>query len=477
MSTGRATFDKAWPVAKLSKVAQPNPRKIANTSEATAKVHFVPMAAVGTEFGGIDVSSTRPLSEVSKGYTQFIAGDVLFAKITPCMENGKLAVVPELEHKVGFGSTEFHVLRPESSTSAKWIAHYISQQSFRKSAARNMSGSAGQLRVPAGWLADQEIPLPLPEIQEQVIAKIEELFSDLDAGIASLVRAREKLKRYRATILKSAVEGRLTEAWSKQHPPGAKSESGPALLSRILKKRRARWEAAQREKFAKNGKPLPKDWQDKYPEAAPHDTSGLPALPADWCWTSIGQCFHVAVGATPSRKEPAYWNGGIPWVSSGEVQFCRIRETRETISLEGESNSSTSMNPAGSVLLGMIGEGKTRGQTAILDIAACNNQNCAAIRVTETPVLSEYVYYWFAARYEETRATGSGNNQQALNKSLVEAIPFPLPSVVEQQEIVNQAEAILSSIDHSETEIKTALIRATRLKQAVLKRAFEGRLV
>ncbi len=102
---------KGWAVVPISEVADINPPKGSIDTTTESVVHFVPMASVSGEFGGIDVSVTRPLKEVIKGYTAFREGDVLFAKITPCMENGKIAVVPELEHGVGFGSTEFHVLR------------------------------------------------------------------------------------------------------------------------------------------------------------------------------------------------------------------------------------------------------------------------------------------------------------------------------------------------------------------------------
>ena len=117
--------------------------------------------------------------------------------------------------------------------------------------------------------------------------------------------------------------------------------------------------------------------------------------------------------ATPSRSEASYWNGDVSWVSSGEVQFCRIKATREKITVAGLANSSTRLNPSGSVLLGMIGEGKTRGQAAILDLEACNNQNCAAIWVSETPIRPEFVYYFLWSQYEETRRGSSGNNYRS----------------------------------------------------------------
>jgi type I restriction enzyme S subunit len=104
------------------------------------------------------------------------------------------------------------------------------------------------------------------------------------------------------------------------------------------------------------------------------------ALPSTWRWCGLGEVFGVYVGATPSRGDPSLWHGEVPWVSSGEVAFCRVSTTEEKITAKGLANTSTRVHPRGTVLLGMIGEGKTRGQAAILDIEACNNQNCAAIR-------------------------------------------------------------------------------------------------
>lgn len=157
-------------------------------------------------------------------------------------------------------------------------------------------------------------------------------------------------------------------------------EPAGQLLQRILKERRAHWEQAELEKMQAAGKPLKDDqWKLKYKEHVEPDVSDLPELPGGWLWSLFGQCFYVKVGATPSRKEESYWNGNIAWVSSGEIQFCRIKQTKELITELGFQNSSTQINPIGSVLIGMIGEGKTRGQAAILDISACNNQNCAAI--------------------------------------------------------------------------------------------------
>jgi type I restriction enzyme S subunit len=164
-------------------------------------------------------------------------------------------------------------------------------------------------------------------------------------------------------------------------------------------------------------------------------------------------------------------------VKSGEVAFCRIEETEETITQSGLANSSTDVHPTGTVLLGMIGEGKTRGQAAILDVPAAHNQNCAALRVSESEIPPEYVYYFLESRYERTRTLGSGNNQPALSKSRVEAMQIPVPPLAEQVRIVAEIDRRCSVIDELEASIEANLTRAERLRQAILKRAFEGRLV
>ncbi|MEB2331646.1 MAG: restriction endonuclease subunit S [Nitrosomonas sp.] len=322
--------------------------------------------------------------------------------------------------------------------------------------------------------------LALPPVNEQtrIVEKLEELLSDLDAGVAELKVAQKKLGQYRQSLLKSAVEGALTADWREvQRKHTTPRETGAQLLQRILTERRARWEAKQLAKFAEQGKTPPKDWQKKYPEPVQPDTSDLPELPEGWVWSSIGQCFHVAVGATPSRKESSYWGGSIPWVSSGEVRFSRITSTKEMISDEGLRNSSTQINPVGSVLLGMIGEGKTRGQVAILDIEAANNQNCAAIWVSEMGLPAEYVYYWLWSQYEQTRRGSSGNNQPALNKSIVEQIPFPLAPVAEMMEVVRIVGNTLDSVLEQETAIEHSLKQSAAQRQNILRAAFAGQLV
>ena len=164
-----------WGLVPLGSACNINPKK-SNDSRLVsgAEVSFVPMPAV-TERGEIDATAIKEYDEVKTGFTYFAENDVLFAKITPCMENGKGAVAKGLHNGVGFGSTEFHVLRPISGkTDPYWIYALTAFSQFRMDAASNMTGSAGQRRVPASFLENYRVSLPPIELQEQFAAFVEQ---------------------------------------------------------------------------------------------------------------------------------------------------------------------------------------------------------------------------------------------------------------------------------------------------------------
>lgn len=322
-----------------------------------------------------------------------------------------------------------------------------------------------------------ELDLSLPPLNEQyrIVAKIEELFSELDKGIENLKTAQAQLKVYRQALLKHAFEGKLTAQWRAENRD--KLESADALLKRIQQERTQRYlqQLAEWEASGKQGS-KPKA-PNPLPPLTAEELTELPELPEGWGWVKLGQAFNVYVGSTPSRKRADFWNGDISWVSSGEVAFCRIKETKEKITNIGYENASTEIHPIGTVMLAMIGEGKTRGQAAILDIEASHNQNTAAIRVSESGCSSSFVYQYLVYQYEVTRKIGSGNNQKALNKERVSDLIFPLCSIAEMDEVVRCTDEKLSIADQLDQTIATALQQAEALRQAILKKAFSGQLV
>ena len=403
-------------------------------------------------------------------------GDVLVARMPEPL--GRAAIFPG-DSRPCITAVDVCIIRTGGvGANHRWLMSAINSPEFRRRIASLQKGTTRK-RISRSNLAGIELPIPPVQEQNRLVSEIDKQLTRLEAAVAALKRVQANLKRYRASVLKAACEGRLvpTEA-ELARKEGRPYEPASELLKRVLQERHTKWEADQLASMLAAGK-LPKDdsWKRKYKEPEQPDTSSSPELPEGWTWTSLGRAFEVYVGATPSRAKPEYWNGDIPWVSSGEVAFCRIRETRERITEAGLGNSSTYLHPPGTVLLGMIGEGKTRGQSAILDIAACNNQNCAAVRVSRAGLPPEYLYRHLESEYERTRTLGSGNNQPALNKARVEHMLFPLPPLREQQRIVAELESRLSVVDALQNQASEALLRSTRLRQSILKRAFEGKLV
>jgi len=194
-----------------------------------------------------------------------------------------------------------------------------------------------------------------------------------------------------------------------------------------------------------------------------------------WPLVQLGEVSEVFVGSTPARSDPALWDGSIPWVSSGEVSFCRIRVTRESIS--SSAVRPERVHPPGTVLLGMIGEGKTRGQAAILEVSASHNQNSAAIRPDRSQLSSEWLFHHFRASYEANRRVGSGNNQPALNKKRVAELEVPLPPLAEQERLTAQLDAVEADAHRLESGVDRAGAFAQALRCSILSAAFSGRLV
>lgn len=199
----------------------------------------------------------------------------------------------------------------------------------------------GSTRLKLTSSAMKQIPMVVPPASEQtrIVAKLEELLSDLDAGVAELKAAQKKLTQYRQSLLKAAVEGALTAEWRTQNTP---SETGAQLLARILRERRTRWEAKQLAKFAEQGKTPPKDWQKKYPEPVPPDTTDLPELPEGWVWGTIDQLAAIGTGVTPLKSKSRYYVGGdIPWVTSGALNNEMVTEAIEYVTPLALTGSAT----------------------------------------------------------------------------------------------------------------------------------------
>jgi type I restriction enzyme, S subunit len=454
----------SWALASVATIAEINPRSFCILpAAAQLSVHFVPMSAVREEFGGIDTSLSRPLADVQQGYTSFLTNDVLFAKITPCMENGKLAIVPSLPHQIAFGSTEFHVLRATSATYPAWLAYFLSQTQFRKFARQNMTGSAGQMRVATTWLSSTSIPVaPIAE-QARILEKIAELLSDLDDGVAELKAAQKKLLRYRQSLLKAAVDGTLTAAWreTQRQQQGEPQESGAQLLERILTERRARWEAKQLIRFAEQGRTPPKGWKAKYPEPQRPDLTRLPNLPEGWVWASVDQCVvdETAITDGPfgsNLKSSHYRETGPRVIRLQNIGDGVFLDARAHISDEHYDQLLKHSVAAGDLVVAMLGEVLPRACIVPPGVSpAIVKADCARLRLNTDllrPAVMNAALNSPPVR-ERTVSLMKGIGRPRINLGALRSIAVPVSPSLEQIALEDQLAEAEASIEEMHSTI------------------------
>lgn len=318
----------------------------------------------------------------------------------------------------------------------------------------------------------------LPPLAEQIriASRFDELESDLDAGVAALKRAKANLKRYRASVLKAAVEGKLTEEWRAKHPA---KEPASALLVRILKERRQKWEADQLAKFAAAEKEPPKNWRDKYVEPSPPDTKGLPELPEGWCWTSLDSLCSVI--ADIDHNMPKSDQTGVKFLSAKDLLDDGTLNFTNNIKLISEADYvrlSRKVKPQrNDIIYSRIGARLGKSRLVETDERFLVSYSCCTIRpiVIVPKFLARYLDCEFVLRRAISDAQSIGVPDLGLEK--IKAFAVPLCSIKEQNEIVAEMEQKLSVISVAEKEIAQSLLRASRLRQSILKQAFDGKLV
>jgi len=466
----RMDLPDGWRIVSLEVVAEINPKIDKSRIADNTIISFVPMIAVGAGDGRIDTSIKKHFSDVKKGYTPFQPYDVLFAKITPCMENGKIAVVPALHNNLGFGSTEFHVIRPKEGIDPRYICYYISRLDYRKEAASKMTGAVGQKRVPVDFIKSSTIPLaPLNE-QKLIVAEIEKQFSRLDEAVAALKRIKATLKRYKASVLKAAVEGKMTEQWRKEQPD---VEPADKLLKHILAERLKKWEEANPKK--------------KYKEpAAPH-TSNLPELPKGWVWATWEMILAPEEGAFrrgpfgSALKKSIFVESGYKVYEqycpiNNDPSFARYFITEEKYR-EMEQFSVKARDfliSCSGVTLGRITQIPNKYHPGII------NQALLRVRLNNRVIDDAYFIILFRSPYFQQRIFDNSQgaaipNVKGVNE--LKAIPLPLPPLDEQIVIAQVVEEKQSIISELEQQFDLNLKRAERLRQSILKKAFSGKLV
>lgn len=322
------------------------------------------------------------------------------------------------------------------------------------------------------------IPIPPLAEQRRIVAKVEELFSDLDAGIASLKQAQAQLKTYRQAVLKYAFEGKLTTAWREQHQP----EPAEKLLAQIKAEREkqyqqqlAEWQKTSAEDKSKKKPPKPQKPKEFTP-LTEAELAELPELPEGWCWVKLGNLsMGVEYGSAKKSKE----EGKIPVIRMGNLQN-GIIVWDDLVYTDDEDEINQYLLRKDDVLFNRTNSPELVGKTAIYKGERPAIFAGYLIRINQVPdVDARYLNYFLnshIAKNHGNRVKTDGVNQSNINGEKLCHYPFPLVSREEQHQIVQEIESRLSVCDKLEESIKENLQKAEALRQSILKKAFEGKL-
>ncbi len=334
----------------------------------------------------------------------------------------------------------------------------------------------------------EAILIPLPPLAEQyrIVAKLEELFSDLDAAVGSLQAARDQLKVYRQAVLKSAFEGKLTERWRQENRD--KLEPAETLLARIRTERQdhyrkqvAEWEK-QTAAWEANGKKGKKPARPiKIKEVAPltkEELAKLPELPEGWGWVKVGDCtLGVEYGTSAKSKE----SGDVPVVRMGNIQNGKIDWT-DLVYSDDKQEIEKYMLKKNDVLFNRTNSPELVGKTAIFRGGRDAIFAGYLIRVNQIDdmVNPDYLNYYLnsiVAKNHGNKVKTDGVNQSNINGEKLKQYPFPYALREEQNQVVGEIESRLSVCEKLEEAIEDGLKKAELMRQSILKRAFEGKLV
>ena len=314
----------------------------------------------------------------------------------------------------GYMGSTFKIVNISNNVDEMFIRYFIDQN--RDKLKKNKTGSAIP-HLNKDLFFGLEFPLPpLPE-QHCIVDRIESLFTKLDEAKQKAQDALDSFEPRKAAILHKAFTGELTAQWRKENVGGMKS----------------------------------------------------------WKKSVIGQCCKVGSGGTPNRKNPEYYQGTIPWIKTGEINWNWIDSSEETISEDGLKNSSAKLYPAGAVLVAMYGMGVTRGKAAILNISATTNQAVCVLQPDDS-LLNQFLLYYFMYNYWNVREKAVGGNQLNLSATIIKRLEILLPPREEQKEIICILDTLLQAEQQTKEAVEAVLVQIDRIKKSILARAFRGEL-
>ena len=380
--------------------------------------------------------------------TRVTAGDVLLTIVGTI---GRVAVVPRTAAPFAL-QRSVAVMTPTTLLS-KYLAYQLQAPDVQRYFEQNARGTA-QKGVYLKTLGNTPVLVPERDVQQQTVAYLDEQLSRLDASVAALHRVQVNLKRYRASVLKSACEGRLvpTEA-ELARQEGRNFETGAQLLQRVLTEQRARCR------------------ERKYKEPTSPAIADLPELPAGWHWATMPQLGELNRGKSKHRPrdDDQLYGGPHPFIQTGDVRHADGVLSRHSQTYSEFGLAQSRLWPAGTLCITIAAN---IAETARLSYPACFPDSIVGFVCDSGEAMTKWVQIFLATAKENLETFAPGTAQKNINLEVLQNVAVPLPPLAEQHRIVAEADRRLSLIRVAEAQVTTNLARAQRLRQSILQAAF-----
>ena len=411
---------------RLKYVADLNPASRQDLLEAPdTEVSFLPMEAIG-EGGSLNLDETRPVSDVRNGYSYFENGDVAFAKVTPCFENGKGALMSGLEAGAGFGTTELTVLRARQGTSARFLHYVVQSSKFRQLGAAAMTGAGGLKRVPNEFTRDfKAFWPPLPE-QTRIANFLDEQTARIDALIAEKERLDGLLGEYRSSLITATVTGHVDVETGAMFPRA--HEGGGGVSGRVV-------------------------------------------APVAWSWSKLKHVASFYTGWTPPTGNAEFFDGDNLWANISDLGPKILHDTAKRISEKAIDNTAMRVSPAGSVLFSFklsIGQISFAGRDMYTNEAIATFPPQAGFNTRWA--------YWALPIFLPLNADENIYGAKLLNQELMRSADILVPPLADQERIANFLDEQTARIDALREHCKEHIGLLREYRAALISAAVTGQL-
>lgn len=415
----------SWEPKRLRFALRTNPSSKEIKLSPDALVSFVVMDAVG-EYGGLRLDEEKELIDVGSGYTYFANDDVVVAKITPCYENGKGALVEGLTNGVAFGTTELHVLRSGLNLHPPFLFYITISNIFRNLGESEMYGAGGQKRVPESFIKDFVAALPTLQEQQTIARFLDQKTAQIDALIAKKEALLEKLAEKRTALISHAVTKGL-------NPQAKMKDSGVEWLGQVPE----HWEVKKLKFFV----------------------------------TAYG-------GGTPNTSKPEYWDGDIPWVSPKDMKSELIGETEDYLTELGVLESATRLVPIDSVLI-VVRSGILRHTIPVARnlVVVSLNQDMKAL-IPNKQVEASFLHRLIQGNQKGLLPLWSkaGCTVESIEYSYMANTEIGVPPANEQQAIVEYIDIVLVKLDRQTSKAQQAIEKLKEYRSALITQAVTGKI-